>query len=221
MIVFPVRGIAALLVSACAVAPSAAAAPATPDDIPRILLSVDEVRTAVGAPVAMDNPSAEPYQDFETDTPGCVAAADIGLPSEFGGDGLSGFRISLMRDKPEKGGYFVKQVVGVFDSAAEAAAVQSKAVSAVQQCFKLGTPIEMTFPAGGSDPEHWAFKGLVAGPQTTWHKDETQEANWQCDFASEAHGNLVLQAKVCEYAPTGAPLGKLIGAMQSRAAALS
>ena len=214
-----VRGISALVaLSAVLIASPAAAAPAKPDDIPRILLSVDEVNTIVGAPVTLDNPSDEPYQDFETDTPACAEAADIGLPSEFGGNGLAGFHISLMRDKPEKGGYFVKQVVGVFDSAPEAVAAQNAVDSAVRSCVALGKPIEMTFPAGGSDPEHWAFKGLATGDnQIAWHKDETQEANWQCDFASRATGNLLLQAKVCQYSPTKGPLTKLFNAMLARA----
>ena len=212
---------AALLVATCAAAPTAAARPASADDIPQILLSVDEVDTVVGAPVAMDNPSSEPYQDFETDTPACAEAADIGLPSEFGGDGLAGFHISLMRDKPEKGGYFVKQVVGVFDGETEAAAAQRAVDSAVRGCLALGKPIEMTFPAGGSDPEHWAFKDLVSASNgIRWHKDEVREANWQCDFASTARSNLVLQAKVCEYSPTGAPLMKLLAEMTGRADAL-
>ncbi|EFV14830.2 sensor domain-containing protein [Segniliparus rugosus] len=206
------------MLSAVLIAPPAVAEPAKPDDIPRILLSVDEVNTVVGAPVTMENPSDEPYQDFETDTPACAEAADIGLPSTFGGNGLTGFRISLMRDKPEKGGYFVKQVVGVFDSAAEATAAQNAVTSAVRNCLALGKPIEMTFPAGGSDPEHWAFKDLVtAGNGIGWHKDEVQEAHWQCDFASIMRNNLVLQAKVCEYSPTKIPLTRLLVEMTGRA----
>ncbi|MUM19002.1 sensor domain-containing protein [Mycobacterium sp. CBMA271] len=208
---------AALLAVVMAIMLATPAGATSPEAISKIFLSTDETATLLNAPLTLETPFDSPYQDFNIDVAACHDAVDIGLPSVFETASLQAFHISLMRDVPVNGRYFIKQAAGIFADAAAAKAVFTGLGGALAACYRTPGAVEMTFPGGGA-PEHWRFQDLAGGgtDRLTWRKKETVDIGWECTFGAQLKGNVVLQAKTCEYSYPGAHSTALLNAMLAR-----
>jgi hypothetical protein len=189
----------------------------SPGAISKIFLSTEEVASLLNAPLTLETPFDSPYQDFNIDAEACRDAVDIGLPSVYERGSLQAFHISLMRDVPVNGRYFIKQAAGIYADEVSAKIVFRGLNGALAACYQTPGVIEMTFPGGGA-PEHWQFQDLAGGStdRLTWRKKETVDIGWECTFGAQLKGNVVLQAKTCEYSYPGAHSNALLNAMVAR-----
>ncbi|MGL6236632.1 MAG: sensor domain-containing protein [Segniliparus sp.] len=205
------------LAGTLSVLPQASAAPE--NSASQIVLPLAEAATLLAIPLTAESPFGQPRRDFQADLPACADAADIGTPQTFGRPDLASFHGSLLRDDSAEGRYIVKQAAGVFGSLAAAAAAQGELVTHVAACLKAqGLDRADNADSPGSTGRNWMFTSMNAATERlSWRKVENQENGWQCGLVSQAQGNTLLQALVCERnPPPKGPATELLNAMAAR-----
>ena len=192
-------------------APVAAAGPSDPGVVSYAVLGKGSVGNIVGGPMRDESLFTLPFQGYFVDNPVCNNWADIGLPEVYNDPDLASFNGASTQTSPTDQTHFVKQVVGVFATAAAAGAAFHRVVDRTVGCSGQTTPMHLD----NGTTQLWSFDGGPPGAaDAAWTKQEAG-TDRRCFAQTRLRENVLLQAKVCQSGNGGPAVNVLAGAIQN------